>query len=249
MIIESVDIRHFGKLSDFKASFDSGFNLIEGKAETGKTTLAAFIVYMLYGFPEERTGFSEREHRTPWEGMSASGSMTFTVKDVRYRVDRTSETTERGWRDTYALYNLTLGIPEQGELSPGERFLGVSRECFADTALLSDVRRGGVSPERTADAIENILFSGEERISSARAARALKEAAHELSSADGASGAVAVLLEIVEAHFAVLADWVTCLLRECQVGIHNAVSFGVSEFHNLSSVSQYFTQPFYHICP
>ena len=35
MIIESLDIRHFGKLSDFKATFDDGFNLIEGPAESG----------------------------------------------------------------------------------------------------------------------------------------------------------------------------------------------------------------------
>ena len=158
MIIESIDIRHFGKLSDFKATFDSGFNLIEGKAETGKTTLAAFIVYMLYGFPEEGASFSERAHRTPWEGMGASGSMTFTVKDVRYRVDRTSETTERGWRDTYALYNLTLGAPEQGVLSPGERFLGVPFKSFADTAFLRDVCRGGVNAESTSEQSKIFFF-------------------------------------------------------------------------------------------
>lgn len=193
MIIESIDIRHFGKLSDFKATFDSGFNLIEGKAETGKTTLAAFIVYMLYGFPEEGASFSEREHRTPWEGMGASGSMTFTVKDVRYRVDRTSETTERGWRDTYALYNLTLGAPEQGVLSPGERFLGVPFKSFADTAFLRDVCRGGVNAESTSEAIENILFSGDECLSTERALRVLGEAARAISSPDGNAGAVYAL--------------------------------------------------------
>ncbi len=53
-------------------------------------------------------------------------------------------------------------------------------------------------------------------------------------------GAAAVLFEIVEAHSAVLADWVIGLLGERQVGIHNAVSFCVSEIHNSSSVIQYF---------
>lgn len=193
MIIESLDIRHFGKLSDFKATFDRGFNLIEGKAESGKTTLAAFIVYMLYGFPEEKTGFSERERRTPWEGTEASGSMTFSARGARYRVERTSETTERGWRDTYALYNLTTGMPEQGTASPGERFLGVSLASFSDTAFLCDVRRGGVMAENTGEAIENILFSGDERLSTERALRVLSEAAKELSSPDGRAGAVFVL--------------------------------------------------------
>ncbi len=196
MIIESLDIRRFGKLSDFKATFDRGFNLIEGAAESGKSTLVAFIVYMLYGFPEgEREAFTEREHRTPWENHGVAGSVVFSAAGIRYRVERTSDATERGFRDTYALYNLETGLPEDGELSPGERFLGVGRESFVDTALLSDVRRGGVSPEKTADAIENILFSGEERISSVRAAQALREAASALSSQDGASGAVSVLMK------------------------------------------------------
>ena len=193
MIIESLDIRHFGKLFDFKATFDRGFNLIEGGAESGKTTLAAFIVYMLYGFPEEKGYFSERRHRTPWEGVIASGSMTFTVGEVRYRAERASETTERGWRDSFVLYNLSTGLPEEGAVSPGERFLGVSLESFTDTAFLNDIRRGGVESEKTSEAIENILFSGAERLSSERAARMLREAAKELYSADGASGAVAAL--------------------------------------------------------
>ena len=53
-------------------------------------------------------------------------------------------------------------------------------------------------------------------------------------------GAAAMLFEIVEAHSAVLADGVVGLFGERQVGIHNAVSFCVSEFHNSSSVIQFF---------
>ena len=106
MIIESVDVRRFGRLSDFKASFDAGFNLIEGPAESGKTTLAAFITYMLYGFPhEEGEKLSERALRTPWDGAFTEGSMVFSAAGARYRVTRTSEETERGFRDTYALHN------------------------------------------------------------------------------------------------------------------------------------------------
>ena len=207
MIIESLDIRRFGKLSDFKATFDRGFNLIEGAAESGKSTLVAFIVYMLYGFPDEKwTDFTEREHRTPWEGHGPSGSMTFSSEGVRYRVERTSEVTERGYRDTYALYNLDTGTAEEGEASPGERFLGVSRDTFTDTALLSDVCRGGVSAEETADAIENMLFSGDARISSMRAAQMLREAGAALSSADGASGAVSVLTKEADIQREALAQ-------------------------------------------
>lgn len=193
MIIESIDIRRFGKLSGFKTSFERGFNLIEGPAESGKTTVAAFITYMLYGFPVEDSAFTERMHRAPWDGSSTAGSMTFSAGGARYRIERTSERTERGYRDSYSLLNLDTGDMEPGELAPGERFLGVSRESFLDTAFLNDIRRGAPSGERTADAIENILFSGAERLSSSEALRALTEAEREIVSADGKSGALAVL--------------------------------------------------------
>lgn len=54
-------------------------------------------------------------------------------------------------------------------------------------------------------------------------------------------GAAAVLFEIVEAQFAVLANGVVGLFGKHQIGIHNAVSFCVNEFHNSSSVIQYFS--------
>ena len=194
MIIESVEIRRFGKLTDFKAAFHHGFNLIEGMAESGKTTLCAFISYMLYGFPVEKTEtITERTHYIAWEGGEAAGSMCFSAAGARYRVERTSTETERGWRDTYALINLDTGRQEQGEASPGERFLGVCYEAFRDTAFLSDTRRGGPDARATADAIENILFSGEERLSAEGACRALAEARAQILSEDGRSGAITVL--------------------------------------------------------
>ncbi len=194
MIIESVEIRRFGKLTDFRAAFDGGFNLIEGMAESGKTTLCAFLSYMLYGFPVEKTdALTERTHYIAWEGGEAAGSMCFRAAGVRYRIERTSTETERGWRDTYALINLDTGLPEQGEKSPGERFLGVGYESFRDTAFLCDTRRGGLDALATADAIENILFSGEERLSTDGACRALAEARAQILSEDGRSGAVTVL--------------------------------------------------------
>lgn len=194
MIIESIDIRRFGKLIDFKTTFEEGFNLIEGPAESGKTTLAAFIAYMMYGFPTEKDiRLTERMHRTPWNGTTASGSMVFRTEGVRYRVERTSERTERGWRDSYTLLNLETGLAEQGEKSPGERFLGVTQETFLDTAFLNDVRRGAPDGEQTSEAIENILFSGAEQLSVARAVRTLTEAEKEITSAAGCSGAIAVL--------------------------------------------------------
>ena len=215
MIIESLDIKHFGRLFDFKASFDRAFNLIEGPAESGKSTLAAFITYMLYGFPatEEGETLSERMRRMPWEGASAAGSMIFSAAGARYRVERESELSERGYRDTYTLQNLDTGLFEPGELSPGERFLGVTVESFLDTAHMSGARRGGVDAQKTENAIERILFTGSERLSSENAIRMLKEAASLLSSADGKSGDLAVLEKECDQKKEQLAEATACERR------------------------------------
>lgn len=215
MIVESFDIRRFGRLTDAKFAFDRGFNLIEGPAESGKTTLAAFLVYMLYGFPTAKAGaaLDERTLRTPWDGAEVSGSMVFSVSGVRYRVTRSSAFTDRGWQDTFALENLDTGEDERSGTDLGARFLGVSCLAFLDTAMLSDVRRGAPDADEMHTAIENILFSGDESLSAARAAIALSEAAHEIDAEGTISGAVAVLEKEKALLEAELAEE-TCLERE-----------------------------------
>lgn len=186
MIIESVDITAFGRLKEYKVSFDGGFNLLKGNNESGKSTLAAFIVYMLYGFPDgEREELSERALRTPFAEDETAGSMVIATKAARYRIERHSLFGKNGWRDTFALRNLNTGEVENEGAAPGERFLGVSRQVFLQTAFFGIGRAGKADADTVQDAIENIVFSGDERQSVARAARELNEAASRLASPTG----------------------------------------------------------------
>ena len=50
MIIERIEIKSFGQLTDTTLEFSDTINIIEGQNEAGKSTIAAFIKYMLYGF-------------------------------------------------------------------------------------------------------------------------------------------------------------------------------------------------------
>ena len=50
MIIQKINIKSFGMLSDMTLEFSDSINVIEGQNEAGKSTIAAFIKYMLYGF-------------------------------------------------------------------------------------------------------------------------------------------------------------------------------------------------------
>ena len=56
MIIKQIHIDAFGKLSDTDISLTDGLNIIEGKNESGKSTLGAFIKFIFYGLDsKERT--------------------------------------------------------------------------------------------------------------------------------------------------------------------------------------------------
>ena len=47
-------IENFGKLSNYKFDFNNGINIICEENGWGKSTLAAFIKIMFYGFENER---------------------------------------------------------------------------------------------------------------------------------------------------------------------------------------------------
>ena len=185
MVIQSVDIRRFGRLSGFKTELDPAFNLIEGDNESGKTTLAAFLLYMLYGFDDAT---EERRLRMPWDGGEISGSMTLLADEGRYRIDRESFLKADGKRDSYSLTCLDTGITEQGGVSAGERFLGVSREVFENTAFFSADNVLHADGDTLTRAIENIIFSLDERTSVKDAIATLNEAGRGILTPDGKSG-------------------------------------------------------------
>lgn len=179
MIVESIRIGRFGKLADMTVEPDAGFNLIEGDNESGKSTLAAFVRYMLYGF-STADGGKERALRMPWDGSPAEGSMVFRTEKGRYRVDRRSEKTAGGDRDTFTLTDLSIDRTVPGTVSPGVRFLGVDGETFDNTALFARTGAGGVDGGVIGNAINNIIFSADERQNSENAVKALSEAADRL---------------------------------------------------------------------
>lgn len=200
MVILSVDIRRFGKLTGFKADFDPYFNLIDGANETGKSTIASFILYMLYGFDDQaEAAVSERCLRAPWDGEEAGGSMTVEENNTKYLIERSAFLDENGKRDTLAVTDLVTGIREEGGVAPGERFLGVPREVFAATAFFTAdavLRADGALLTR---AIENIIFSADERHSTVGAMYTLGHAARQISSQDGKSGVLVSLEKQSEA--------------------------------------------------
>lgn len=178
MIIEKVNIKSFGMITDMSLDFSSDINVIVGHNEAGKSTLAAFIKYMLYGFGNTAVGDGpdERAKRINWDSGTAGGSMTILVGGKRYLINRTTERVENGtqratYREDCSITDLETGSPAFGKVPAGEVFFGVDKELFENTAFIGQIGDSSINEGSVKESIENILFSGSERINNQRAAQ------------------------------------------------------------------------------
>ena len=101
-------VENFGTLSDYDYVFQDGLTILCEANGFGKSTLAAFIKAMFYGFP--RTGkrdvsANERKKYLPWQEGRYGGSLVFEYNDTQYRVTRYFGKTAA--KDTFSLYNLS----------------------------------------------------------------------------------------------------------------------------------------------
>ena len=191
MKIIEIDIKEFGGLKDFKKSFGDGLNTVFEQNGFGKTTVAAFIKAMLYGFQMQRGGDVSQNQRlkmTPWDGNDFGGSMTVeTDGGKRYRIERVFNT--HGYMDIVRALDAETGAAENELLPvPGDKLLKVGSENFDrcvyspqnrvhtgnDPALTARLGRaleengGGASLNKAAGALHdyiNVLAGGEGRLS------------------------------------------------------------------------------------
>ena len=164
MKIIKVNIAEFGCIKNKEIVFDSGFNIVSGENESGKSTVMLFIKYMLYGLPRRTSKSTDRERALSWSGNQASGTMLLENEGVQYLIERRSSATARG--EVCKLTNLANG--ETIDRSPAEFFLGVPSEVFDSSCAISQMRSTEINGTHTAVAIENILSGADENIDTAR---------------------------------------------------------------------------------
>ena len=212
MIIEKINIKSFGMLRDMSMEFSDSVNVIEGQNEAGKSTLAAFIKYMLYGFDgvDSEETVSERRKRVNWDTGRAEGSMTVRVRGRRYLINRTTvlvdSNAQRGtYKEDSAIVDLETGTPAFGKSPAGEVFFGVNRELFENTAFIGALGEARIAEGTVKESIENILFSGSERLNTQKAAAKIGDKLEALYHKAGSGGAIYELerkLEGLEEEFA-----------------------------------------------
>ena len=196
MIIEKINIKSFGMITDMTLEFSDSINVIEGQNEAGKSTIAAFIKYMLYGFDntDDKENLSERNRRINWVTGNAQGSMNVRVKDKRYLITRSTFLVESNSREAYkedsAIIDLETGAPVFGRVPAGEVFFGVDRDLFDNTAFVGQIGDSRINEDSVKESIENILFSGSEKINNQRAAAKVSVKMETLLHKNGMGGVI-----------------------------------------------------------
>ena len=139
MKLLSCRIENFGKLKDFTYYFEEDLSVLFAENGWGKSTFAAFLKVMFYGFDGENRrneDGNERVRFRPWGGGVYGGSVTFTRGGRTYRVLRTFGSRKKD--DTFALFDEETGLTS-GDFSDriGEELFGIDRESFRRTVFWS----------------------------------------------------------------------------------------------------------------
>ena len=200
MIIESLHIDKFAGLSDFDLALGSGLNIIEGKNESGKSTVASFIKFLFYGLSGQRANgeeLSERERCMPFDSSFAGGSAVLLSGGKRYVLERRLSVSTSGLRESVR-DEVILIDAESGEKvavgkDAGQVLFGVNAKVFADTVYFRQLADSAPNKSELTEAIGNILFSGEEGTDAKKAMKRLEDLRTALRHKKGVGGELAEL--------------------------------------------------------
>lgn len=130
MTIHELKIYGFGKHCNLEISFYDGTNIILGRNESGKSTVASFIRALLYGMPENNTSRERKKFRPGNRDVKYGGEMTFEHMGVLYKV--TSEFGESKINDVTILYNVTANekISLVEGMTVGETVLKITADTY-----------------------------------------------------------------------------------------------------------------------
>ena len=189
MIIKRVEIDGFGKLLKRTFDFESGFNLITGNNEDGKSTLMAFLKLMFYssGSKTEKAADlfkSLRKKYRPWDGSVMAGAIEFESDCMEYRLQKEFLKSEATDKTTVICKTTGEIINLENKNEAGEYFFGMNLDEFERSVFIGN--SGGYSADSAADSlamrISNLSVSGDENISHDQILKRLSDALEELVS-------------------------------------------------------------------
>ena len=196
MKINSIHINNFGKLKDYTINFESGFNIIYGNNEDGKSTIMSFIKMMFYGYSGKSSDLTKnlRKRYLPWDGVKMSGYIDFEDNGINYRIEKQFGGSNA--TDKVNLWNKTSGEKEKVSSSSdiGQRFFGIGSAAFEKSVFIGQLGNAAFSSTDKEDEITqkllNLVSTGDESISQKKVETRLQSAKEKLKSKSGKIGII-----------------------------------------------------------
>lgn len=133
-----VTIDNFGKLSHFSYDFSDGFQVLCEKNGWGKSTLAAFLRVMFFGFAGEKKRddlSNERKRYEPWQKGTYGGSIIFETQGIVYEMSRVFGKKES--EDDFCLLRHDTNLKcDDFSANIGEELFRIDREAFCRTVYI-----------------------------------------------------------------------------------------------------------------
>ncbi|MCC8029472.1 MAG: AAA family ATPase [Lachnospiraceae bacterium] len=131
-------IENFGKLHDLTIEFQRECHVLSKPNGWGKSTLAAFLRVMFFGFEGEtkRNGFeNERRRYRPWQGGTYGGSVTFETGGKTFTVTRIFS--DKKANDSFELRDARTNLPAADfSENLGEELFHINSESFRRTVFI-----------------------------------------------------------------------------------------------------------------
>ena len=138
MKLISLHIDNFGQFNNFDYVFEDGINQIIEENGWGKSTLAAFIKVMFFGFDNtsKRDDYvNEKRRFKPWQGGLYGGSLAFEIDNKQYTIYRTFEAKDKD--DTFKLVDTITKLDSFDYTSDiGKEIFEIDSDSFEKTAYI-----------------------------------------------------------------------------------------------------------------
>lgn len=172
--LEKIEITAFGKLKNVVITPTDGINMLNLPNESGKSTLAAFIKYVFYGFTgtkKQSVAENEKLRYMPWDGSPAKGAIVVSAGEKLYRVARKTGARD----DSVSVTDVETGEPALRGMIPGVAIFGINEDTFAKTLFVGRAGEASNGDPTLAESLRNLLFSADEKTNADKAMKKLKD--------------------------------------------------------------------------
>ncbi len=196
MRLISCYIESFGGLSECRFDFAPGLNVICRENGFGKSTLAAFLKVMLYGFfdnKKQSLAENDRKHYMPYNGKGAGGHLVLEADGEILRIERFFAPKGKG--DRLAVYKQDGTLTDHLGDCPGRTLFGIDADGFLRTLLHSErVMEEENKNETISDRLSELVGSGGD-MGGAQIALDVLEKQRKFYFRQGGSGEIGVLTQ------------------------------------------------------